>query len=613
MAQGNLSEAETLCRKILAVAPGHARSWHVLGFVAVSKGDPHRGLEHLNKSRDLGSDNPLLLMHLGIARATTGDLDGAVSALRDCVAAEPRLGLAQYNLGLSLNRMGQHAEAENALRTATKLDPNQADAWIELATARMAQTAPTEQVLELLEKALALDANHVAALNLKATLLGATGQDDAALELMEQALSKAPERPELLVNYGGMLLDRDAPGAVEAFRKALTLAPDFPGAGAQLAAALERLNRVPEARAQAEAVLQRQPQSFLARLTLARCDLRYNALDSAQTRLEALRSDTLNDADFVNASKTLATVLERQGDYAAAFASAAAANARLRTSKIAAEGPTVFERIQWRKDELATLGISEWSREGDNEAPIFLIGFPRSGTTLMEQILRSHPRFISEGENEWLQALQSSLGDTSLDALSAAQMADLRATYWGLARKRHGSALDGHRLIDKMPLNILHLSLVRRIFPGAKILVALRDPRDCLISGFMQNFRRSQSMDQFLSLETAARLYDAVMDLWLCARDRLGLDWHEYRYEDLVDHPREILGKILQFLGEPWDDSVLNHHRLIGTSTTVATPSLRDVSEQIYSRARSRWPNYAQHLDPALPLLEPYIKCFGYD
>lgn len=163
-----------------------------------------------------------------------------------------------------------------------------------------------------------------------------------------------------------------------------------------------------------------------------------------------------------------------------------------------------------------------------------------------------------------------------------------------------------------MPLNIVHLGLVRRIFPQAKIIVALRDPRDVVLSCFMQSFAPNDAMVHFNQINRAADLYVAIMENYLVQRDFLGLDMFDYRYEDLVAEPAKAAGSVLDFLGLPWQDSVLDFHSR-KRDRLVMTPSYQDVREAVYSRAVARWRNYQDQLSPVLDRLAPFVKAFGYE
>ena len=235
-------------------------------------------------------------------------------------------------------------------------------------------------------------------------------------------------------------------------------------------------------------------------------------------------------------------------------------------------------------------------------------------------MLDSHSNLVTTGETQILGRLQlitpSLLKRTGqspqiLDDLDATEVAALGRWYLDEVARHSGVETTKMRVVDKMPLNIVELGFVRRIFPSTPVIVALRDPRDVILSCFMQNFRVNQAMAHFLSIEGTARLYAAVMELWLHYRSDAGLNAIEYRYEDLVADTEGTARRVFEFLGEPWDESVLQYQSR-ASERFVSTPSYADVSAPIYDRSIGRWRNYARQLAPALPIVAPFVREFGY-
>lgn len=159
------------------------------------------------------------------------------------------------------------------------------------------------------------------------------------------------------------------------------------------------------------------------------------------------------------------------------------------------------------------------------------------------------------------------------------------------------------QILDKLALNIVQIGFIHRIFPDSKIFVALRDPRDCCISAYMQEFRPSPATLHFLSLESTARLYGEVMSLWLHLRNNLNIDYLEYHYEDLVADTEGVARKLLAFIGEHWDSRVLDYHKAAKTRQ-ISTPSYRDVTKPISSRSVGHWKHYHENMGNVLPVLE---------
>ena len=162
-----------------------------------------------------------------------------------------------------------------------------------------------------------------------------------------------------------------------------------------------------------------------------------------------------------------------------------------------------------------------------------------------------------------------------------------------------------------MPLNLVYLPAVRRLFPRSRVIVALRDPRDCCLSCFMQVFGPNTWMRHFHSLERAAALYADVMSLWLLYRDRLGLEWTEIRYEDVVADVETQARRLIDFLGLEWTDDVLDY-RAKAEAKYISTPSYSAVRKPVYSTSVRRWERYRDQIEPIQPMLRAFVHEFGY-
>ncbi len=249
---------------------------------------------------------------------------------------------------------------------------------------------------------------------------------------------------------------------------------------------------------------------------------------------------------------------------------------------------------------------------------VFLVGFPRSGTTLLDTILRSHPDIAVVEEmpavllvREALERLPGGSPD-GLAALDPAHLEELRQIYFTELDKHLAPEDRPAVVIDKLPLNLVEAGLIHRIFPRARFLFVQRHPCDCVLSCFMQNFKINDAMANFLDLEDAARLYDKAMTLWQQYQEVLPLQVHKLRYESLIEAFDETLGPLLEFLGVAWDDSIRNYAETATRRDRIATPSYDQVTQPLYTRARGRWERYREQMQPVLPTLLPWVKRFGY-
>jgi hypothetical protein len=251
-----------------------------------------------------------------------------------------------------------------------------------------------------------------------------------------------------------------------------------------------------------------------------------------------------------------------------------------------------------------------------------LAGFPRTGTTLLEQVLDSHPGLVSSDEREafgrdifpamWLTDKTPLPTAEALDAIPAERLANQRARYLNYMAAALNEPIANRVHLDKNPTMTLMLPGMLRLFPETKLLIALRDPRDVVISCFMQYLPLNTNSVCFLTLERTARRYAHDLGIWLKFRKILTTPWLEIRYEDCVADLEREARRTLEFLGLPWDPAVLDYRERLKTKA-VSSPTYEAVSKPLYTTAIGRWKHYRKFLEPCLPILQPLVEAFGYE
>jgi tetratricopeptide (TPR) repeat protein len=396
---------------------------------------------------------------------------------------------------------------------------------------------------------------------------------------------------------------------------------------ARLAEVYERLHRMEDAAAMVERALQSDNACPLARLTQAKLHRQAGRLAEAEEALRPIL--TAADREMrVRGFYELGGILDRQGRYDEAMTAFLEAKALLSPDAPPLLAPlqSMVRNLKEMETNVSAEQLQRWFDFGRELQPphrlAFLGGHPRSGTTLLEQVLDSHPDIVSAEETRifYYKAygfLTRSLpkGTTILAGLEAAQTETLRQ-----ARKRYFRSMAlhlgnpvGHRLlIDKNPaFQELILGFVR-FFPEIKLIVALRDPRDVVLSCFMQAYLPlNMSGATCLNLEGTVETYTRVMGMWLKLRPLIKNPFLEVRYEDMVEDLESVARKTLDFLGLPWNARVLafdEHAR----QKAMRSPTYADVTKPVYNRAVGRWRNYQKYLEPHLEKLKPLVKAFGY-
>jgi tetratricopeptide (TPR) repeat protein len=387
---------------------------------------------------------------------------------------------------------------------------------------------------------------------------------------------------------------------------------------------LERLHRLAEARAVMERLelndrsLDGDPERLLMSAVLADRDGQHE---------EAYRHLSLgleNQQEFVhrhNLLYPLAKACDALGRYAEAYAAAEEAHRSQIAFLDAVAGKSSEEKSQmW---SLTANGcdpddVAAWESGGPatQDSPIFIVGFPRSGTTLLEQVLDAHPLLQSMDEQPFLLRAVGEVTDrgvrypTELGKLTSEALDDIRAHYWDRARER--ARLDpGRRLVDKNPLNMVLLPLIRRLFPNARIILAIRHPCDTVLSCFLQHFRSDLAL-LCRDLNTLARAYSRAFDFWYSQGSLLRPFCYELRYEQLATDFATEVRKLNLFLELPWDEAMLAPGEHARAKGFISTPSYAQVIEPVSNRSVGRWRNYESHFREVLPILMPWIERWGY-
>jgi tetratricopeptide (TPR) repeat protein len=483
-----------------------------------------------------------------------------------------------------------------------------------------------------LERAVAMAPNDAALRNTLGLCLTKLGRWEDAVTQFEASVSLAPSWASCFNLASARECNGDLKGARADFERALELAPGNPEPLASLANLAARGGDWSEAIAFAESALAADPKQYLALVTLANCSVATGNLPNAGALIDSI----LADPALPQVNRTMLLTLRgdlrhAEGRYAEAFDAYSQANALRRTLfadiYAAPRQETAASYAQWLGDYFEAAPGAMWSvanrpaPKGAHRGPavrshVFLLGFARSGTTLLENILASHPDFVALGEKEVLVESFSEYlsNDKGADRLAAADEATLdkfRDAYWRRVAHYCKDDIAGKLFVDKRPLATVKLALVAKLFPDAKILFAVRDPRDVVLSCFRRQFLLNPSMFEFLELRNAARYYSLVMRLAAISREKFAQPWFETRHEALIEDFDVEIQKIFDFLGVEWSDGVRGFaenakHRFI------TTPSSTQVIKGLSREGAGQWRHYREQLAPVLPVLRPWIEKFGY-
>ena len=277
-----------------------------------------------------------------------------------------------------------------------------------------------------------------------------------------------------------------------------------------------------------------------------------------------------------------------------------------------------LKNIESKKNYFIKKNINKWAKidlPQSTLSPIFLVGFPRSGTTLLDTILRCHPKIETVEEKPMVLKMINKIKNNdlySLQNINTAEIKNLREEYLNELKKHINLNNKSTLYIDKLPLNIINAGEIFRIFPNAKFILSIRHPMDCVLSCFMQDFKLNDAMSNFMKLEDAAILYKKTMELWNQYISVLKINYISIKYEDLIKNYKYNIKKILNFLNLDWNKSVLNYRETALKKEIISTPSYHQVIQPIYKHADQRWMRYKKHLTNIQPDLNTLIKKYKY-
>jgi len=553
---GRADAAEPVYRQLIAEDPNDAEAHHMVAIVHLQKRAFEAAVASARKAAAIENQNPQFLNTLGAALLEAGELGEAERALNDALSSDPGFVDASYNLG-SVLKLG--------------------------------------------------------------------GRDREAIEAFERVLTAEPDHGDALNNIGATLMDTGRRAeAIAHLERAHLLDTHNPVVMRNLADCLERLNRIDEAWEIARKLEKIQPNQPLNQIVLAKVERRLGRLEEAAARLQAVCGRNAEGPTAIRAAFDLGQTLDRLELTDEAFAAFSDGNARQLAAHGAfdADDNAYIRRLrdcrEWATPEtISALGQNAPAAESGPATPVFMVGFPRSGTTLLERMLDTHPETLATGEMSPIDTLVKRLVEkgnypSCLSGLTAGEIKDLRAEYWRGIEAITGENPKTRRTIDKLPMNIVNMGLIWTLFPDAKVIVSLRDPRDACLSSFMQQFVIGDVMVHFTGLRTTVRLYREVMGLWLRYRAFDLSMWLEVPYERLIGDYQETVRGIVDFIGLEWHDAILDY-RQSARATNISTPSYEGVSEKLYRRAIGRWRRYGAQMSPFLADLAPFAEAFGYE
>ena len=644
--KGDLRGALVQAEAVLKALPRDAGVLQFAGVVSCQFGATEKGVEYLQRALQNGGDNVDNRINLAKALAELGRWQEAL-ALCAPEGESPSPDLQRMHADL-LKAQGRPAEAVWAYERIVYEQPKNFEAWNNLGNARH-ESGDLDGAMDAFQQARLLDPkSSLVHTNLARVLISKDRYQDACL-MLEKAALLAPGDPAPLLELGRALTSIDHPEAAlralgdaaridpknartfvaigqaftdlsqllqaeRAFKFALQADPSHIAAYLNLGLLLEKANRLDELRDVVNAAenqgLSGDEIDYLKALLLSRGGESEKALEI----LKAISSPAINAATQAQLIGQLADRLDKIDEAFDAYEdmNRAMAQSPLGSMQDRSAYQRAIERLNRETTPEWVAGWPEVNIPLNPPSPVFLVGFPRSGTTLLDTILMGHSGTHVLEEIPIIENLAQKVGDLSrLGSLGQTEVSQLRAQYFS-ELQNVAPPPAGAMVIDKNPLSMIRMPLIHRLFPDAKIIFAMRHPCDVVLSCYMQNFKPTESMSSFLDLANASRTYDKIFAYWVKCQEILPLNVHMLRYEAMVEDVEAEVRPLFEFLGLEWQDSVLDHQKTAKERGYIRTPSYAQVTEKIYSSASGRWQRYRKYMNEVLPIVEPWINRYGY-
>jgi len=590
---GNLAIAREYCERAIKLSPKLADPYNILGNVLTNYPDSASiALKNYAKAMELAPTNPGFTMNVASSLHKNGKLGEAEKYYLKVIELAPGWVDPMKNIGTLYFQQGNSAKAQSYLENALAIDAHDEEAILNLSLVkkRAGDVEGAEKLLLDLDK---LHPDQARAQLELASLYQSFGWQDEMLSACKKAAEREPRNPQVYLEWAKYEEGRhNLVHAQELAEKAETLG--FSG-------------------------------QDLLRARIAR---RHKDWNLALLEVEKIDPDKLEGEAEYKYFYEKGYVLDKLGKFDEAWVSFGEAAKRKKQNESIEfnlkhqedrlrdlEGRYDIEFVNWlskkSKDQLALPGIK----------PLFIIGFPRSGTTLLEQILCSHPNISAGDELPYIREigirLYDRLGNIKRHSNGINENAeseiiefllDSRRYYLDQVRKLKVVDLNGNYFTDKMPLNLNHLPLIHLLFPESPIVHIVRNPMDTCLSNYFSNF--GSGNQHTLDINDCAAYYKLTFEYAERNRNRIdGLNYLQIRYEDLVRNQETVTRRVIDFVGEPWDDACLSHHL---TRRVARTISYEEVTRKVYTSSVSRYRHYKKYLEKPLGTLGPLMKKLDY-
>ena len=621
--QGHLSLVIEHCQRFIGQFPDAFIIWNILGAANKGLGRVEEASKAFMKVVKLNPTYADGYNNLGVTLQEQGKFEGALVAYKKAISIKPNYAEAYNNLGNTLLEQGEPAGAISSYKKAISIDSNYAEANYNMGFALSSINKPEEAIVAY-NNAISMKPNYSEAYCNLGNAYKEIGKLNEAIDFYRNAISINPKYAQVYNNLGKVFQEQDKLElAMEAYKKATSLKLEYSEAWTNGAEALEKWNKLDEL----DDWLKQAHKNF----KIVPSDISYfqsKFLWRIKKRKEALKLISTINFNTVSENRKQGFLNLKAKCFESSQNFSKAYDCFLEMNLLAKKSNTYLNSNSDKffantKNQLEQLKLKLTSRATDSEdngetiSPIFLVGFPRSGTTLMDTILRSHSKIEVLEEKPTVVAAKAAIRKNGYNEIhnkvfSIDIISEARSSYIKEFRKHIKSSDTNSVYIDKLPLNLIEVPLINQLFPSAKFILALRHPFDTILSCWMQDFEINAAMANMVDLDRIVDLYCIAMETFKICRSEYNLNVHTIRYEDLLEDLKGESSALLTFMDLTWETKMEDYRATALKRGRINTPSYSQVSQPIYKEAKYRWVNYKEYLDKYSDQIEPWIQEFGY-
>jgi len=582
-----LIEAEKTAQKISEEFPDNHNGWKALGLVFKKTGRIKESITALEKAVNLCSYDGEIFNNLAASLIDLKRFDEAEIYLRKALKLKPNYTTASINLGKVLTKLKKFAEAENILKKMKNLEPENVEVLNSLGVC-LIDLGKMEEAEQLLKCAIKLKPDFTSAYNNLTRALRELNKDDECEKYLKKIIRLNPNEYRPFVNLCALLENQNRLDEAQSIIKNFSL----------------KSNKLIEDIMLWEALI-----SF-----------RKDDLDNTEKLINNIDINKISENQQFYFLKLKGELHEKKKQFNDAFEC---------FHDLSVYKKKIYKDYEENKNywfnsiRQNNLEIQNFEKKTNFKPkikakwyqPCFLVGFPRSGTTLLDTILRSHSDIDVLEEKEMIPKLKKNYNNL----LKISEIENIEESFAENLKKLYFSELEKYFIlnenkifIDKLPFNLIHIPLINQVFPRSKIILSIRHPFDCILSCWIQNFKINSAMANLIDLDRTVDTYCESMNLFKLSKKRYSLNVHMVRYEDLIYNFETEVHKILNFLNLKWEDNLYNYQKTAFDRKNINTPSYKQVIKKIYKTSAYRWKNYQKYLEPFRQKLQPWINEYGY-